>query len=71
MATARPRSGTVDHFDEAEGLGTVRDDEGTSYPFHCTAIVDGTRTIAVDTAVTFRIVPARVGRWEATSVRPR
>ena len=41
-----------------------------AYPFHCTAIADGTRTIAVGTAVTFDVVPGRLGRWEASGLRP-
>ena len=38
------------------------------YPFHCTAIADGTRTIEVGTAVTFEVRPAGMGRWEATAI---
>jgi cold shock protein len=38
------------------------------YPFHCTAIVDGTRTIAVGTRVEFEIVAGHQGRWEARAI---
>ena len=62
--------GTVSSFDEPRGLGTI-ESEGTDYPFHCTAIVDGTRTIDVGTAVTFEVRAAGMGRWEATQVEPR
>jgi hypothetical protein len=59
--------GTVVEFDEPRGLGVIESD-GVRYPFHCTAILDGTRTIAVDTPVTFEVRPAGLGRWEATAV---
>ena len=38
------------------------------FPFHCTAIADGTRTIAPDTAVKFRLVPGPLGALEATAI---
>ena len=62
--------GTVTEFDEPRGLGTIESD-GTDYPFHCTAILDGTRTIDVGAAVTFVVRPAGMGRWEATSIGTR
>ena len=66
--------GTVVAFDEARGLGTVRRDDGPSgpveYPFHCTAVADGSRTIAVGTAVTWRVAAGRMGRWEAIAIVP-
>ena len=62
--------GVVTAFDEATGLGVVTSDEGTVYPFHCTQIADGTRTIVVGTAVTFERV-ARLGRYEAGNITPR
>ena len=49
-------SGRVD-FDAA-GLGVVRGDDGTAYPFHCTQIADGSRTIAVGTWCGLRWSPA-------------
>jgi cold shock CspA family protein len=60
--------GTVAEFDEARGLGEV-DADGVRYPFHCTAIADGTRTIPVGTEVTFDLRPGGLGRWEATDLR--
>ena len=57
-------------FDEARGLGTVEAD-GQRYPFHCTQIADGTRTIAVGTMVTFGVRPGGMGRWEAAALTPR
>ena len=63
--------GVVREFDDPRGLGEVAADDGTTYPFHCTAIADGTRTIAEGTAVTFEVVPGRMGRWEAARISPR
>jgi cold shock CspA family protein len=61
--------GTVSSFDEPRGLGTVAGDEGTDYPFHCTAIDDGTRAIEPGTRVRFEI-SAGLGRWEAAALEP-
>jgi hypothetical protein len=36
-------TGKVSAFDERRGLGEVTADDATVYPFHCTAIADGTR----------------------------
>jgi cold shock CspA family protein len=63
-------TGTVTEFDEASGLGTVTADDGTAYPFQCTQIADGTRTIPVGAAVAFEVRPWHRGRYEATAVRP-
>ena len=59
--------GTVVAFDDARGLGAIEAD-GTEYPFHCTAILDGTRSIEVGTAVAFEVRPGGMGRWEATRI---
>jgi hypothetical protein len=48
----------------------VVDEADDRWPFHCTAVADGSRTIAVDTAVAFTLVPGRAGRWEAADLRP-
>ncbi|MEO1058461.1 MAG: hypothetical protein AAFY28_16255 [Actinomycetota bacterium] len=64
----RHRGGIVATFDEIVGLGTVVDDTGASYPFHCIEIVDGTRSIAVGTRVEFSTRP-RIGRHEAVAIR--
>ena len=60
--------GTVVAFDEVRGLGEVESD-GARYPFHCTAIADGTRTIPVGAEVTFEVRAGGLGRWEATALR--
>jgi CspA family cold shock protein len=62
-------SGTVTEFDDDVGLGVITADDGTAYPFHCTQIADGTRTIAVDTPVTFALI-GRLGRYEASNIAP-
>jgi cold shock CspA family protein len=62
--------GTVSAFDDHRGLGEITADDGVVYPFHCTVIADGTRTIAVGTAVEFAVVAGHLGRWEAAEVAP-
>lgn len=62
--------GTVADFDDHGGYGTVTDVDGREWPFHCTAIADGSRTIDVGTSVRFRVIPGRPGRWEATDLQP-
>ena len=46
----------------------MRDDGGTDYDFHATAITDGTRRIDVGAAVTFTVSPGHRGRCEARSL---
>ena len=70
-APAERRVGKVTAFDEHAGLGAVTGADGIAYPFHCTQIADGTRTIAVGTAVTFEVIAGHLGRWEATEITPR
>lgn len=60
-------TGTVTAFDERRGLGTISAD-GVEHPFHCTALVDGTRSVRVGQRVEFRVVPGRRGDWEAAEV---
>jgi CspA family cold shock protein len=69
-ATTDPttRHGTVVEFDDPRGLGTVVGVDGQRYPFHCTQIADGTRTLAVGAEVTFRVEPGPLGRWEAVAI---
>jgi CspA family cold shock protein len=63
-------TGTVTTFDDPVGIGTVTTDDGQEHGFHCTAVADGTRTIAVGTRVRFAVVAGRLGRWEAADLRP-
>jgi CspA family cold shock protein len=60
--------GTVVTFDEHRVLGEIEAADGRRYPFHCTQIADGTRTIEVGVAVRFVVTPGPVGRWEAGRV---
>jgi cold shock CspA family protein len=62
--------GSVTEFDEPRGLGTI-ESGGTAYPFHCTALLDGTRAVEVGTAVTFEVRAAGMGRWEASRIDKR
>ncbi|MCU0269427.1 MAG: cold shock domain-containing protein [Acidimicrobiales bacterium] len=64
-------TGVVSSFDEARGYGLVTADDGTELFFHCTQIADGTRTIEVGRAVSFRVVAGRRGRWEAAELDGR
>ncbi|MEN9647052.1 MAG: hypothetical protein RL238_3721, partial [Actinomycetota bacterium] len=61
--------GAVVEFDRAVGLGRVVTDDGAVYPFHCIEIADGTRDIAVGTAVTFELL-GKLGRYEAARITP-
>ncbi len=61
------RRGIVRDFDVESGLGEIVADEH-HFAFHCTAIADGTRDIAVGTAVSFVVVPAHHGRFEAGDI---
>lgn len=69
-STGSEVAGRVAEFDSAVGLGVVEADGGRRYPFHCTAIADGSRTIDVGTSVSFRVVAGRLGRWEAAGLSP-
>ena len=60
-------AGTVTAFDAHRGSGVVVDDTGGEYPFHCTAILDGTREIEPGTKVRFTVSPG-LGRWEAAAL---
>lgn len=71
IASLGTRSGSVSSFDHHQGLGEVVDEHGTTYPFHCTGIADGSRTIEVGAAVRFDVVAGRLGRWEAWGIVPR
>jgi cold shock CspA family protein len=63
--------GVVAAFDSPRGLGTIRAADGTEHPFHCTALLDGTREVEEGAAVTFELRPAPMGRYEATRIEKR
>ncbi len=67
-ATFGSASGTVTEYDSPAGLGLVTADGGATYPFHCTAIADGSREIEVGRSVTFTIAAGHHGRFEATQI---
>lgn len=67
-SVAPARRGLVARFDDDAGLGVV-DVEGVGeLPFHCTAIADGTRTIAPGSPVVCQLGPAHHGAVEAVTV---
>lgn len=62
------RTGVVASFDDHVGAGTVRDavtDE--VWPFHCTRIADGSRTIPAGVEVGYRVEPGPTG-FEAVAI---
>ncbi len=72
MAEPRLEGGeaTVVEFDYHRGLGTLLVDDGRRLGFHCTAIVDASRRVEPGTRVVFEVMAGRLGRWEATAIRP-
>jgi cold shock CspA family protein len=70
IPSAGPHRGRVATFEPARGLGTVADDDGTTYGFHATAIADGSRSIEVHAAVIFTVAPGHRGLYEARSLMP-
>lgn len=70
MSAFDTSTGTVVSFDDHRGYGTVADESGAEWTFHCTAIAGGERSIDVGQPVRFAVVPGRLGRWEATRVEP-
>ena len=65
------RQGTVRSFDERRGIGEIAAEDGKTFPFHCTAVADGTRRIAPGTPVEFDVVAGLPGRWEAATIEVR
>ena len=68
MAAVIPVVGTVVSFDDHVGLGLVRVADGREWSFHCTRLVDGSRTVASGATVIFEVVPGAPGRWEASAL---
>lgn len=62
------RRGTVADFDEQRGTGTVRAEDGSCLPFHCTALLDGTRLVAPGTSVAFTVVAGHGGTLQAVGI---
>ncbi len=63
------RTGVVERFDAAEGLGVVRLDDGRRIGFHATQLRDGTRRIDVGAPVEATILPGHRGELEALDVK--
>ena len=61
--------GRIAVYDEKRGLGEVEAAGGLRYPFHCTAILDGTRFVAENADVEFTVVAGPLGRYEASAIR--
>jgi cold shock CspA family protein len=70
IPSAGPHHGRVTSFDRTRGLGRVQEPDGTDYAFHATAIADGSRSIEVDAAVVFTVVPGHQGSFEARGLTP-
>jgi cold shock CspA family protein len=64
------RLGRVAVWDDARGVGELASADGAQLGFHCTAIVDGSRTIDEGTAVAYTVVAGRLGQPEAGIVTP-
>lgn len=70
MAISAPQSGTVVEFNDGIGMGLLRaDDSGAHLEFHCTALLDGSRTVEEGTRVEFELRPGHGGRLEANRIR--
>ena len=63
-------SGRVATFDDHVGRGEVEARGGLRFPFHCTAVADGSRTIPEGAPVRFRLVIGPLGKLEATAIAP-
>jgi cold shock CspA family protein len=63
-------SGRVAAYDDHRGRGEIEARGGMRFPFHCTAIADGYRTIAEGAPVRFRLVIGPLGALEAAAVSP-
>ena len=68
VQTGLEQLGQVSAFDDQVGLGQIRGADASLVGFHCVAILDGSRTIAVGATVRFVAQPGLHGRWEATAI---
>jgi cold shock CspA family protein len=55
----------VASFEPERGVGTVEEEGGDRFFFHCTALADGSRQIEVGRRVLFVVRPGHRGRLEA------
>jgi len=63
--------GVVTTFDEIKGEGQITADDGGTFYFHCVAIADGSRSIAVGTSVVAQRRVGLIGRDEAVAIQPK
>jgi cold shock CspA family protein len=72
-SSSATRQGRVHTYDNAAGYGTILEDAAENVAgdwfFHCTAIAEGSRTIATEQPVSFALTPGHLGRYEATDIR--
>ena len=64
-------NGVVTAWDEHGGYGTITAEDGREHFFHCTQLLDGSRTTEVGQRVEFDVVAGRLGRWEAAAITKR
>ncbi len=55
-------------FEPERGVGTVAEEDGATFFFHCTALADGSRQVEVGRRVLFVVRPGHLGRLEAREV---
>ena len=65
MSWGKQCMGIVVEFDLDRCLGVVQGDEGDRFAFHGTALIDGTRNVAIGTKVRFVTAPGHLGKLEA------
>lgn len=65
-----PLRARVAAYDDDKGYGYLEIDGGGRLFFHCTAIADGSRTIAEGTEVEYEPVTDPRGKPEAAALRP-
>jgi cold shock CspA family protein len=63
------RHGRVVDYDARRGLGTVEDDDGRRFGFHCTRLANHDRDLAAGTPVSFRVRAGHLGAWEADALQ--
>jgi hypothetical protein len=49
------RLGQVVAFDAHAGLGDIKDQQGTVWPFHCVSLSDGSRSVEIGAHVKFTV----------------
>jgi hypothetical protein len=60
--------GRVTSFDGRRGVGEIVSEDGRMFAFHSTALVGGSRRVAVEAPVEFDVEAGLPGRWEAARI---